>query len=93
MLQVWPNVVLFREAASDQVISWAPVINSQIQSGMTGELTCSSFHTLANRAAQWAGNQHRARLEIDCPKQQYYNRSGLKTLVSGPPDPVIQLFH
>lgn len=39
-------------AESDQVICCAPAINSQIQSGMTGELTCSSFHTLANRSAQ-----------------------------------------
>lgn len=64
--------VLFREAVSDQVICCAPVINSQIQSGMSGELTCSSFHTLANRSAQWAENQYRVRLKIvhpstDCP--------------------------
>lgn len=63
---------LFREAVSDQVICCAPVINSQIQSGMSGELTCSSFHTLANRSAQWAENQYRVRLKIvhpntDCP--------------------------
>lgn len=65
--QMW---VLFREAVSDQVICCAPVINSQIQSGMSGELTCSSFHT--NRSAQWAENQYRVRLKIvhpntDCP--------------------------
>lgn len=64
--------VLFREAVSDQVICCAPVINCQIQSGMSNELTCSSFHTLANRSAQWVENQYRVRLKIvhpstDCP--------------------------
>lgn len=65
--------VLFREAVSDQVICCAPVINSQIQSGMSArELTCSSFRTLANRSAQWAENQYGVRLKIvhpntDCP--------------------------
>lgn len=67
--QMW---ALFREAVSDPVICCAPVINSQIQSGMPGELTCSSFHTLTNRSAQWAENQYRVRLKIvhpntDCP--------------------------
>lgn len=38
---------------------WAPVINnlSQMQPGMTSKLTCSSFHTLSHRSAQWAENQ------------------------------------
>lgn len=45
---------LLKEAVSDQVVCWAPVINnlSQIQPGMTGKLTCSSFHTLSHRSAQ-----------------------------------------
>lgn len=44
----------WREVASDQVICWAPVINnlSQIQSGMTGKLACSSLHTQSYRSAQ-----------------------------------------
>lgn len=64
--QKYPNVPPLRETVSDQVICRAPIINghSQIQSGMTSKLTCSSFHTLSYRFAQWAENQYKVTLEI-----------------------------
>lgn len=72
-LEEWLFVAPPREAARDHLVCWAPVINnlSQIQPGMTSKLTCSSFHTLSHRSAQWAENQYRATLKIaqatDCP--------------------------
>lgn len=61
--------ILFRESVSDQVICCAPVSNSQIQSGMSSELTCSSFHSLANRSVQRAENQYRVMLKIVYPNR------------------------